>query len=242
MSIYSGCPDPSWKLHPGHESLKRIQEHHERAKSSNVSYARHQTEAKLGYRGFLVQHKDSEHADLIVGPHTQEFQKALLDTMPKELKTGDFHEMVIQMISTSRAPPDTAKVEPAVPGAPPPQVKGISDAPILDLPKWNTNPYITHNNNCYNYGNDRITNTFAQPGRATGHPIRNMTAEEVKAAAISDGLGMLQPQPGPSDPSPSLSDAPPGRWNVALVVAPGNEPIRNTSFSKCFLIEFGIIT
>ena len=240
LSLYSGLPDPSWKIHPGHESLKKIKEHHERAKSSKLSYPHHRIEAKLGYRGFLVHHKDSEHPDLIVGPHTQEFQKALLDTMPKELKKADLHQRMVQMISTSKAPSEAAKPEPAAPAAPPLQARGTPDAPPLDLAKWNTDPSITWNNNCYNYGNDQITNTFAQPGRASGHPIQQMIANEVKAAAISDGLAMLNPQPQPGDPSPSTSAAPPGWWNVALVVAPGIEPVRNTSFLKCFLIRFKI--
>lgn len=224
LSIFSGRPDPSWKIHRTHGSLKKIKDHHERAKSSNLSYAHHQIEAKLGYRGFLVHHKDSEHPDLIVGPDTREFQEALLDTMPTELRIDDFHPKILQMISTSRAPSDASSAPSA---APPVQVTGTSDAPHLDLGKWNNDPNITWNNNCYNYGNDQITNTFAQPGRASGHPIQRMTADEVKAAAMSDGLRMLNPQPQPGDPSPSTSAAPPGCWNVALVVAEGNEPVRN---------------
>jgi len=49
-------------------------------------------------------------------------------------------------------------------------------------------------NNCYNYGTDVLTNTFAQPGRGSGYcapgsrPCAKNTCEDVKAAAISDGL------------------------------------------------------
>lgn len=49
-------------------------------------------------------------------------------------------------------------------------------------------------NNCYNYGNDVLTNTFAQPGRGTGvcppntRPCVENTCEAVKNAAIHDGL------------------------------------------------------
>jgi len=58
-------------------------------------------------------------------------------------------------------------------------------------------------NNCYDYGNDIVTNTFAQPGRASGlcppsqHPCVANTCEDVKNAAIADGLtfvGMDLPQ------------------------------------------------
>jgi len=43
-------------------------------------------------------------------------------------------------------------------------------------------------NNCYNYGSDILTNTFAQPGRGTGHKWTSDTCESVTKAAISDGL------------------------------------------------------
>jgi len=54
-------------------------------------------------------------------------------------------------------------------------------------------------NNCYNYGNDILTNTFAQPGRrdfdqGTGlckhsdRPCMQNTCEDVKKGAIADGL------------------------------------------------------
>src|SRR5690606_5055184 len=33
---------------------------------------------------------------------------------------------------------------------------------------WNANNHVRYNNNCYNYGRNWKTNTFAQPGRASG--------------------------------------------------------------------------
>jgi hypothetical protein len=33
---------------------------------------------------------------------------------------------------------------------------------------WNDNNGIQQSNNCYNYGRDKQTNTFAQPARAQG--------------------------------------------------------------------------
>merc|ERR1711974_584206 len=49
-------------------------------------------------------------------------------------------------------------------------------------------------NNCYNYATDIVTDSFAQPGRGSGvcppeaRPCVNNTCEDVKKAAISDGL------------------------------------------------------
>ena len=49
-------------------------------------------------------------------------------------------------------------------------------------------------NNCYNYGTDVLTNTFAQPGRGSGvcprtkRPCIPNTCDDVRKAAASDGL------------------------------------------------------
>lgn len=53
--------------------------------------------------------------------------------------------------------------------------------------KWNTSAVQPYNN-CYNAGNDRITGTFAQPGRASGHMYTSVTCSGVDTAATWDGL------------------------------------------------------
>src|SRR3972149_10202321 len=55
---------------------------------------------------------------------------------------------------------------------------------------WNDDNGIQHNNNCYNYGCDIQTNTYAQPGEAHGItlPYYNGTCSEVTAGATADGL------------------------------------------------------
>ena len=73
----------------------------------------------------------------------------------------------------------------------------------------NVQPY----NNCYNYANNQITNTFAQPGRAHGKPITSLSCGGVQPSAQADDL---KPAPGFSKP---LS---PGQgWYVAMVIWPG---------------------
>jgi hypothetical protein len=53
---------------------------------------------------------------------------------------------------------------------------------------WNSDPAVQGSNNCYNYARNWRTNTFAQPGRASGHPTSTMACGTVSAAAQSDGL------------------------------------------------------
>jgi hypothetical protein len=53
---------------------------------------------------------------------------------------------------------------------------------------WNNDPNVQRNNNCYNYARNWRTDTFAQPGRASGHPNSIMQCAQVSAAARFDGL------------------------------------------------------
>jgi hypothetical protein len=76
---------------------------------------------------------------------------------------------------------------------------------------WNDPAHILKNN-CYNYASNRRTDTFAQPGRATGHQATVMACANVTAGAISDGLHhRFNCFPATENP----------RWLMALVVAPG---------------------
>lgn len=216
LSIYSGRPDPSWTIHSSHEHFKKIKEHQDRrAAAGKAPYHPRQMASKLGYRGFVLHHQDTEHPELIVGQETVSLQQLLLDTMPKEMKTDAFHQKVLQMIADPRAPP-----APAPPG--PEDVTTVASQtktkPVLNLGKWNNDYSVQENNNCYNYGNDQISGTFAQPGKASGHPITYISGQQVQAAAVFDGLHVLVPQPGPHEPP---VNAPDGQWLVALVVAPG---------------------
>ena len=48
------------------------------------------------------------------------------------------------------------------------------------------------NNNCYNYGTNVATNSFAQPGRMTGKPLpENWQGKDVVKGAESDGLVLI---------------------------------------------------
>ncbi|HEY6744523.1 MAG TPA: hypothetical protein VI357_02275 [Mycobacteriales bacterium] len=54
---------------------------------------------------------------------------------------------------------------------------------------WNADANVRRSNNCYNYGRNWRTNTFAQPGRASGQPLGSVfTGADVVVSAMSDGL------------------------------------------------------
>jgi hypothetical protein len=77
---------------------------------------------------------------------------------------------------------------------------------------WNNDAHIRANNNCYNYASNKRTDTFAQPGRGSGHQYTAITCPAVTKAALSDGLHQRYV---------CFPDSEKPRYLVALVVAPG---------------------
>lgn len=76
---------------------------------------------------------------------------------------------------------------------------------------WNDNLQIRYNNNCYNYANNKRTDTFAQPGSGGGQPYVDITGWEIANGAVADGL----------EPTNAWSTSPQGKMKVALVIWPG---------------------
>jgi len=74
-----------------------------------------------------------------------------------------------------------------------------------------TETKIQCKNNCYNYACNIPTDTFAQPGRASGNMYSSLNCNEVSDGAISDGLTVQNCD----EPCPNCCH------KVALVVAPG---------------------
>lgn len=60
--------------------------------------------------------------------------------------------------------------------------------PIYEPDKWNDGGVIQKKNNCYNYACNVQTNTYAQPGKASGNMYSQFTCPEVSDGAKSDGL------------------------------------------------------
>ncbi len=85
------------------------------------------------------------------------------------------------------------------------------DIPPYSPSYWNDGGTIQRNNNCYNYANNKRTDTYAQPGRAAGAMYSSLTCADVYNAAIADGLV----------PLPASGNCPDGRAKIALFVDPG---------------------
>ena len=84
--------------------------------------------------------------------------------------------------------------------------------PPLNLGKWNNDPHVKRNNNCYNYANDKITNTFAQPGRGSGQTgPYPPTCQDTGSASKRDGQVSVS----------SASSTPSQGHFIGLVIWPG---------------------
>lgn len=64
-------------------------------------------------------------------------------------------------------------------------------APVADLAAWNTDPYIQSQNNCYNYGTNYRTDTYAQPGYASAFEYNDLSACSVPSGNISARMGAV---------------------------------------------------
>jgi hypothetical protein len=89
-----------------------------------------------------------------------------------------------------------------------------ADAPPYQPGNWNI-PQVQPHNNCYNYANNRITNTFAQPGLAHNAKYTILQcngAGAVEPAAVADGVVPVPNFAAPLGPGKG--------WYVALVIWP----------------------
>lgn len=216
LSIYSGVPDPVWTVDSRHESFAKMKGHLQSARFAGRSYRHEHMPSNLGYRGFLVHAPDAKEPELIVGQETKELQKLLLQTMPKGLISDALLQKIlkgIESILMHRHPKDALHQHLLQATTSPEPIQHY--APVLNLDRWNSDPLIQGNNNCYNYANDKITNSFAQPGTGSGHPYQEITPEEMLRASEYDGL--VQLNVSASDPPPEAPEQP--NCVVALVVA-----------------------
>jgi hypothetical protein len=220
LKVFSGRPDPVWII--ADDAAKEFMDKVEKiSTASNVKPAG--IMGGLGYRGFAVRRGDETvsmfiHAGVVDPGHdspsliveNRDIEKWLLSTAPTEVDAAvkaHVEESLKQPVSLAAFEPVRAPARHC-----PPCV--AADAPVYNPTMWNT-PSVQPHNNCYNYANNQITNTFAQPGRAAGHMYTAFACRNVQPAAITDGLA----------PTANFSThlAAGHGWYLTLVVWPGHD-------------------
>ena len=212
LHVFSGRPDPSWELDSEEISqlVAQLRSINTTTLSKPLSVA-----GGLGYRGFSIESNRERDLD----PHTIVFAD-IIDRNRFSLNLQDANRSVERWLLSSA----TGRVDPAVLQHVNAQMGGTASAaslrggttslstpPPYNPGKWNNDPNILHRNNCYNYGCDLITNTFAQPGRGTGTQYSAMDCANVGSGAQRDGLRSV----------PNTASTPANGHYVALVIWPG---------------------
>lgn len=211
LHIFSGRPDPVWELAEDQvlQLTERLRSTQERSLLRPPGIA-----GALGYRGFSILSTGEKALDSHIFVHqglaeigglnislnlgSPETELFLLETGRAALP-NDLYDYVSEEIGGEGF---KAEAAPTVFAAPP-----------YDPGKWNNNPYIMANNNCYNYANDKITNSFAQPGRGSGQMYTTFSCDNVGAASQRDGQILI--------PNPNVTPA--AGQIICLVIWPGND-------------------
>ena len=143
--------------------------------------------SRLGYRGFIIQEENTE--VLVLGKDTKNLQHKLLLTMPECL-------IPIKVLKRVFAAIESGSVMPVVKATKPKRYV----PPFFGVQRLFASAARTRKNNCYNYANIKITNSFAQPGLGSGRQFELVTKERIQAAAIRDGLATVPHSRNPRDP------------------------------------------
>ncbi len=221
LHVFSGRPNPRWLLNDAQsaELTSRIGNISETTNAKLVGPA-----GGLGYQGFSIQHHDTGR-DLFVNAGAID-TGVLAPTLIAENR-----EIESWLLSTAGSTiPEEARphIQQSI-GVPVSQAQSLLgnrfaklgcpachavDAPDYNPSMWNT-PAVQPHNNCYNYANNKITNSFAQPGLAHHQKYTSFQCDNVQAAAVADGLS-----PTPHFMAPLAAGQ---GWYVALVIWPNND-------------------
>ena len=137
----------------------------------------------MGYNGFIV---GDEHIQL-----NMKLELFLLGTAAhREVIPRNVLDHCFERIQSGRANGCLPLVSANPPEGGCKGVVGPDTVPTYDPQDDDQGCFISDqpNNNCYNYGNDIASGTFAQPGRGTGQKWSENTCEDIRASAERDGL------------------------------------------------------
>jgi hypothetical protein len=196
LDIFSGRPNPSWILSP-----KEERELVERVKADpSLMLPVTAATGGLGYRGYIVTAEKEGEASLGKAALPSSFRLGgeplskdaatalwLLDTSEKpDTEVDDFLRGVATDTIRHPKPAREDQGPEALDKGSLVTCSSNYFTSSTDFSFWNGATYI-RKNNCYNFAANHRTNTFAQPGRISGHPITSLTCSSVASSAEWDG-------------------------------------------------------
>jgi len=215
LMVFSGRENPQWEL--GGDQVAALRDKLAGIRSTTMERPEGIL-GGLGYQGFALtatQEMDLEpnifiHANTVdLGPTSVALRDANFDLENWLLDTaGSAVDPKVRTYVKGQIAP------PAYAGAARKQARPRAlEVPRYEPNIWNNDANICDNNNCYNYANNKITNTFAQPGRASGITLpMPPDGPSVARGAIADGIeGLADPEAWQSTPVE-------GHW-MALVIS-----------------------
>jgi hypothetical protein len=202
FDVFSGRPNPSVTLTDAESAdfLKRIGAVNAAASAGPQGHAEPST---LGYRGLIVEQLQSPANAL---PQRFRVSSSSVASTAGTLKSvdGSVEQSILgnatilaragvsadlaAVMRTHAAAPKTATT--AAP-APTSGLLVCTCAPLYEPNWWNdgaSGGAKQFNNNCYNYACNYRTDTFAQPGKASGQVWNHLVCADVGAAALRDAL------------------------------------------------------
>ncbi len=192
LDMYSGLPNPSWEISDA-DAKKLSKLLSKKRKLSTVSSPG--TAGRLGYRGLILTSPGEGVSPMRMRAFDGILETATLEAPNYVDKNSEIESFLLTTagaaLRTDELQYIQQEIEKNVSGGVANSLSGfeLMAIPPYDPGKWNNNPTVLQNNNCYNYGNDTITNTFAQPGRGTGQMAPYPpSCSETSAAAVRDGL------------------------------------------------------
>jgi hypothetical protein len=234
LDIFSGRPNPVLEVSDA-EAKKVLDKIAPTGRMKNLTNKSIQPPGNLGYRGIIVDQLDKaskEHPQRMHLTHANMFGTEQFSGLPGD----DLESFVFDKVSRFRDVPNKSEFKGylekemkrfkkdwekiiAVPGIIwPPLINTCQCAPDPDIAWWNDGGPIQSGNNCYNYASNYRTNTFAQPGRASGQQYTSLSGCSVAAGQRSAKDGAIADQ---LIDLPAANNKCPGKGHlVALVVAP----------------------
>jgi len=186
LNLGGGAPDPQWTIVDA--DAQALIDQLPALPVENV--ARPIPWYRMGYRGFEVEIEDGAFHQIYNMPFL-ELQLLISGYAHVSRDVVEHVQGEVKRVQLTMAKGDAQPMrEMSSPLVCKPPVRG-SDNNTVYGPTTDCDGCFVSNvgdNNCYNYGNDVATNTFAQPGRGTGQKWRVNTCNEMKDAATRDGL------------------------------------------------------